>query len=50
MGVIMWEVDREVCMNGIVGKIYLDFDMNNVFCCLVSLEIVDFFIDRINDM
>lgn len=49
MGATTREADREVCMNGIAGKTYSDPDMNNVFCCSVSPEIVDLPIDRTND-
>lgn len=41
--------DLDVCLNGIAGKIYTNPDLNKVFSCSVSPEIIDLPLQSYND-
>jgi hypothetical protein len=43
------QADRDVCLNGIAGQTYTDPDMNTVFCCSTSPEIIDLPLNMAND-
>lgn len=41
MGAITKAADLDICLNGIAGKSYTNPDLNKVFSCSVSPEIID---------
>ena len=43
------QADRDVCLNEIAGQTYMDPDMNTVFCCSTSPEIIDLSLNMAND-
>lgn len=49
MGATTTHADLEVCLNGIAGKTYTNPDLNTVFSCSISPEVIDLPLDRTND-
>lgn len=49
MGATTKSADLDICLNGIAGKTYTDPDMNKVFSCSISPEIIDLPSQSFND-